>query len=185
MDIQHLIDRLEDLIDEGKHIPIGPYTLIDEERALSIIDQMRISIPEQIEAANRVVTQRDKLMAQANEEANRLVEYAKQKSAELLDKDMITVSARHQAENILAQSYVEGDRIRAEADAYVVEVLRDLESHLLRTLTVVRNGIAKVMQDREATQQARANAAQAQQQAQAQAPATLTLPKREEVSIER
>jgi hypothetical protein len=184
MDIQHLIDRLEDLIDEGKHIPMGRYTLIDEERALSIIDQMRISIPEQVEAANRVIMQRDKLMAQANEEANRLVDYAKQKSAELLDKDMITVSARHQSENILAQAYVEGDRIRAEADAYVVEVLRDLESHLLRTLTVVRNGIAKVMQDREASQQARANAAAAHA-TPAEAPATLTLPKREEVLVER
>jgi hypothetical protein len=112
------------------------------------------------------------------------VDYAKQKSAELLDKDMITVSARHQSENILAQAYVEGDRIRAEADAYVVEVLRDLESHLLRTLTVVRNGIAKVMQDREASQQARANAAAAHA-TPAEAPATLTLPKREEVLVER
>ena len=37
MDILHLVDRLEDLIDEGRHIPLSKYTMIDEERALEII----------------------------------------------------------------------------------------------------------------------------------------------------
>ena len=73
MDILHLVDRLEDLIDEGRHIPLSKYTMIDEERALEIIDQMRISIPEEIEKATRIIQQRDRLMAQANEEAARMV----------------------------------------------------------------------------------------------------------------
>jgi cell division septum initiation protein DivIVA len=183
MDIQHLIDKLEDLIDEGRHIPMGKYTIIDEERALSIIDQMRISIPEQIESANRVVTQRDKLLAQANEEASRIIEYARQKSGEMTSRDAVMVGARHQAQNIITQAQAEADTVRADADAYVVDVLRDLESHLLRTLTVVRNGIAKVMQDREAAQQARV-AAQAQLQQQAPAD-TMPIRQREEVTVDR
>jgi Flp pilus assembly CpaF family ATPase len=69
MDIQHLVDRLEDLIDEGRHIPMTKMTMVDEERALEIIDQMRISVPEEIEKASRIINQRDRLMAQANEEA--------------------------------------------------------------------------------------------------------------------
>jgi hypothetical protein len=32
MDIQHLVDRLEDLIDEGRHMPFSKFTMIDEER---------------------------------------------------------------------------------------------------------------------------------------------------------
>ncbi|MBL8132996.1 MAG: hypothetical protein JNL42_14140, partial [Anaerolineae bacterium] len=68
MDIQHLVDRLEDLIDEGRHIPFSKLTMIDEERALELIDQMRISIPEEIEKAARVLAQRDRILAQANEE---------------------------------------------------------------------------------------------------------------------
>jgi cell division septum initiation protein DivIVA len=185
MDIQHLIDRLEDLIDQGRHIPMGKYTLIDEEKALGLIDQMRIAIPEQIEAANRVVTQRDKILAQATDEARQVLDQAHQQSASLLDKDNISLAARHQAENMLAQAQLDADRVRADADGYVVDVLRELESHLLRTLTVVRNGIAKVMQDREASQQAR----QHQQQAAPPPPpaqtATLTLPQREKVSVKR
>jgi len=89
------------------------------------------------------------------------------------------VGARHQADNIIAQAHTNAERVRDEADAYVVSVLRDLESHLLRTLTVVRNGIAKVQQD----QQIR-NHQQPQAPASDQQPATMPIPQREEVLID-
>lgn len=193
MDIQHLVDRLEDLIDEGRHVPMSKFTMIDEERALSIIDQMRISVPEQIENAARVVGQRDRLLAQANEEAERLIEHARKKSEELLKEDGIVLTAQHQARQIIEQAYLEAERVRGDADGYVMDVLRELESHLLRTLTVVRNGIAKVAQDRDAAQQRRSQPAQPQQvqapapppPAEAPAPkASMPVRKRQEVPVD-
>lgn len=194
MDIQHLVDRLEDLIDEGRHIPMSKFTLIDEERALSVIDQMRISVPEQIENAARVVTQKDRMLAQANEEAARIMEHARQKSEEMLSQDTILAAAQHQARLILEQAHLEAERIRGDADVYVTEILRELENHLLRTLTVVRNGIVKVAQDREASQRFRAAQQQNQHQqptpppADSQSltpPASMPIPKRQEVSVDK
>lgn len=149
MDIQHLVDRLEDLIDEGRHVPFSKFTLIDEERALEIIDQMRISVPEQIEKASRLINQRDRLLAQANEEATRVVQLAREKSEEMVGRDSIVQKARNQARNIVEQAHREASGIRADADAYVIEVLNALEDQLLRNLTVTRNGIAKINQERE------------------------------------
>ncbi len=153
MDIQHLVDRLEDLIDEGRHVPLSKFTLIDEERALEIIDQMRISVPEQIEKASRLINQRDRLIAQANEEANRILQLARQRSDEMVERDAIVQKARAQAQNIIDEAYREAENIRAEADAYVLEVLRSLEEQLQYNLTVAQNGIAKLLRDREAKQQ--------------------------------
>ncbi len=149
MDIQHLVDRLEDLIDTGRHMPMSRFTLIDEERALEIIDQMRISIPEQIEKATRVVNQRDRVVAQANEEATRMIDLAREKHDDMVNRDAIVQTANHRADNITKQAHLKAERIRDEADAYVMNVLKELESHLLRTLTIVRNGITKLVQDRE------------------------------------
>jgi hypothetical protein len=153
MDIQHLVDRLEDLIDEGRHVPFSKFTLIDEERALEIIDQMRISVPEQIEKAARLINQRDRLLAQANEEATRMVELARKRSEELTRRDSIVQTAQNRAANIIEQARLEAEAIRAEADTYVLEVLKELEGQLLRNLTVVRNGIAKIMAEREASRE--------------------------------
>ena len=191
MDIQHLVDRLEDLIDEGRHLPMSKFTLIDEERILSIIDQMRISVPEQIEAASRVINQRDNLISQANDEAERIIDQARQKGVDMLEQDTIVVAARNHAKQVKEQAAIEAERVRAEADNYVVEVLHELENHLLRTLTIVRNGIAKVAQDRDAKHQMQAAAYQQQQrQQQAAQPApvqqqpSMPVPKREEVPVE-
>lgn len=144
MDIQHLVDRLEDLIDEGRHMPFSKYTMIDEERALEIIDQMRISIPEEIEKASRILTTRDRVLAQANEEAARVVQQARRKGEELLDQEVNVQAAQNRAANIIEQARQEAQAIIAEADSYVMHELSQLEQQLLKTLTVVRNGIQEV-----------------------------------------
>jgi hypothetical protein len=151
MDIQHLVDRLEDLIDEGRHIPFSRFTLIDEERALEIIDQMRISVPEQIEKASRLINQRDRLLAQANEEATRVLNLARERGDELSQRDAIVQTAQNRAKNIIAQSRHEAETIRADADVYVLEVLKELENQLMHNITVVRNGIAKLAEERESS----------------------------------
>jgi vacuolar-type H+-ATPase subunit H len=160
MDIQHLVDRLEDLIDEGRHIPMTKMTVIDEERALEIIDQMRISVPEEVDKASRILNQKDRLLAQANEEAARIIEIAKDKAETLIARDAIVQAAQNRASNIIEQARQDADNIRGDADTYVVGVLNELESHLIKTLTVVRNGISKIQQDREASKQRVENAVQ-------------------------
>lgn len=158
MDIQHLVDRLEDLIDEGRHIPMTKATVIDEERALEIIDQMRISVPEEVDKATRILNQKDRLLAQANEEAARIIELAKEKADHLLQRDAIVQAAQNRAANIIEQAKQDAEVIRGDADGYVLEVLGELEQHLIKTMTVVRNGIAKIQQDREASRQRSDNA---------------------------
>ncbi|MCU0496521.1 MAG: hypothetical protein MUF87_04115 [Anaerolineae bacterium] len=144
MDIQHLVDRLEDLIDEGRHMPFSKFTLIDEERALEIIDQMRISIPEEIEKASRIIGQRDRVLAQANEEAARILQLARQKSEQMVNETDDVKRAQERANYIIEQSRIEAANITAEADQYVKDVLSRLEQTLLRSINEVRNGLSQL-----------------------------------------
>ncbi len=144
MDIQHLVDRLEDLIDEGKHMPFSKYTLIDEERALELIDQMRISIPEEIEKAARVLAQRDRILAQANEEAARLVQLARERGDQMVDREALVQAAQSRAANIIEAARQEAEAITEDADRYVLDTLSDLEQQLVKVLTIIRNGISQV-----------------------------------------
>jgi cell division septum initiation protein DivIVA len=150
LDIQHLVDRLEELLNGGRHVPMTAYTVIDEQRALELIDQMRISIPEEIEKAKRVLRERDRVIAQANEEAARIRELAREKSETLIQRDSITQAAQARAASIIEQSRHEAEAIRRDADRYVLDVLTDLDEALRRTLTVVRNGISTVRAEQAA-----------------------------------
>lgn len=141
MDIQHLVDRLEDLIDEGRHIFGTKFTVVDEERTLEIIDQMRISVPEEIEKAARILSQRDRILAEAHEEAGRVVQQHREKAEKMLDQDATVQAAQARAEQIKEQARREADRITSEADQYVMQMLGRLEEQLNRNLGEVRNGI--------------------------------------------
>ncbi len=145
MDIQHLVDRLEDLVDEGRNVFGTKYTMVDEERALEIIDQMRISIPEEIEKAARTMQLRDRVLAEANEEAARIVQQARQHSEDLIDEQEMVKQAKVRAEFVVEQAKIEANKITHEADEYVLSQLNELEHRFTHTLDEIRNGI-QVMQ---------------------------------------
>jgi len=46
MDILHLLDRLEELFNESRPIPFTHSLMIDEDRLLDFIDNMKVAIPE-------------------------------------------------------------------------------------------------------------------------------------------
>ena len=100
MDILQLIDRLEEIFNEAKTIPLTHNVMVDEDRMLELIDQMRIAIPEEVKKAQQVVTQRDRVMAQAQEEANRTLQLSRDKAEQLIQKDMIVQDAQRLAEHV-------------------------------------------------------------------------------------
>jgi cell division septum initiation protein DivIVA len=147
MDILQLIDRLEELFNESKTIPLTRNVMVDEDRMLDIIDQMRIAIPEEVKKAQQLLGQRDRVLAQAQEEANRTLEIARQKAEQLVAKDMVAVEAQRRADQILTQARSEGEGIRADADDYVMDSLRQLEAELDRIANQVRNGLRTVEEE--------------------------------------
>ena len=147
MDILHLVDRLEELFNQSRGIPLTRQVVVDEDRMLEIIDQMRVAIPEEVKQAREIIAKRDRIQAQAQEEAARTVELARKKSAELVDRDPIVQAAQSRGEQVIAQARASADSIRADADMYVVESLQHLEVELMGILTQVRNGIDKLHAD--------------------------------------
>lgn len=141
MDILHLVDRLEELFNESRSVPFTHQVLVDEERILDIIDQMRVSIPEEIKKAQQLLAQRDRILAQAQEEANRTLALAREKSEQMVERDAIVEAARARADQLIEQIQVENDKTRRDADVYVLQTLTNLEAELDRVLNQVRNGI--------------------------------------------
>jgi len=144
MDILQLIDRLEELFNESKSIPLTRNVMVDEDRMLDIIDQMRIAIPEEVKKAQQLLGQRDRVLAQAQEEANRTLEIARQKADQLVAKDMVAQEAQRRADQIVTQARAEAEGIRADADEYVVNSLTQLQEELEQITNQVNNGIRTV-----------------------------------------
>lgn len=148
MDILHLVDRLEELFNESRSVPFTHSVIVDEDRMLDIIDQMRVSIPEEIKKAQQIQAQRERILAQAQEEANRTLQLAREKSEQLVERDEIVQAANARSEQIVAQGRAEAERQKRDADDYVLETLQKLESEMERVLTQVRNGVRALQTER-------------------------------------
>jgi len=149
MDILHLVDRLEELFNGSRPIPLTHSVVVDEDRILEIIDQMRISIPDEVKKAQQVIAQRDRVLAQAQEEANRTIALAKQKAEEFVTRDAIVQAAQSRAEQVMIQARADTEGMRQEADEYILTSLSTLEAELTRLLNQARNGIAKLNAERQ------------------------------------
>lgn len=149
MDILHLVDRLEELFNQSRPIWFTHNVVVDEDRMLDLIDQMRVAIPEEVKKAQQLLAQRDRLLAQAQEEANRTLAIAREKSDQLIARDAITQAAQARSEQILIQARAEATHVRQEANDYVIDSLRRLEIELDRSLAQVRNGILTLENERQ------------------------------------
>ncbi|HOA21549.1 MAG TPA: hypothetical protein PKL82_03565 [Anaerolineaceae bacterium] len=141
MDILHLVDRLEELFNNSRPIPLSRSVVVDENAFMDIIDQMRISIPDDIKKSQQIIAQKDRILAQAQEEANRTLALAREKSEKMIEKSDVFLAAQAKAEQITEQARREAGQTQLDADRYVVETLTKLEAEMNRILAQVRNGI--------------------------------------------
>lgn len=142
IEIQLLIDRLEALLVESHSVPFTSSVLIDRDRCFDLINQMRVSIPEEIKKGRRVQQERERVIAQAKEEAERIVDLARRRAAEMFTDREVVSQAGRGAEGTVDRARSHALEVKSGADDYAMSVLRELEEHLADQLTTIRNGIS-------------------------------------------
>ena len=153
MDILHLVDRLEELFNNSRPIPLTHNVIVDEDKFLDIIDQMRISVPDEVKKAQDVFSKKDRVMAQAQEEATRTLQLARERADGLVEKELLVQDAKRRAEQIIDQARAEAENIKSGADQYAIDSLAKLEHEVEQLLNQVRNGIQVLEMKRPLTEE--------------------------------
>lgn len=140
MDIMALIDRLEDLVAEGKKVPLTSSVMVNELKIYDIIDEIRASFPDEIKQARWIVKERQEMLDEAEKEANRLIEDASRKAETIAAETEIVKKAEEQADEIMDKAAVHEREIRLGAEDYADEMLANLEVNLGKLLSAVQRG---------------------------------------------
>jgi cell division septum initiation protein DivIVA len=140
MDIMALIDRLEDLIANGRKVPMTKMVMVDEQKLYDIIDEIRASFPEELKEARWIVKERQDKLDEAEKEASRIIEEAREKTLQLASEREIVKLAEQQAAEVLDQARSREREIRLGAEDYADEMLANLEVNLGKLLTAVQRG---------------------------------------------
>jgi len=134
-------------------VPLSTYLVVNEEECLDLIDQMRTAIPHEIRQGERVQQERERIVAQAEEEAGRIVQLARQQASDLVDDHEVIQSANQRAKTITERAQREAEALKGEADEYARGVLFSLRDQLSQVdsqidtlLNTVRNGLETLSQ---------------------------------------
>ena len=144
MDILYLLDQLEEVLGAGSRVPLTSRTLVDEQEILDILDQIRVSIPDELKAAKRLTQDRDQVIADAHAEAERTLRVADAQAAERVGDHNVVRSAERRAADIEDRALRQAGEIRREADEYAYRVLQKLREQIASVAATVERGISEL-----------------------------------------
>ena len=128
--IESLVDELWAIIEEAKP-PFGKsqFKMIETEAVLNILDEIRMSYPEEWQKSRRILKERDELLASASAQADSIIADAQQQA--------LTIAGEQDEIRERAQQYERETRYAAED--YAEQVFTHLEENLKSlTSTVAR-----------------------------------------------
>ncbi len=152
MDIFGIVDQLEEMATAGRKLPLGRKALIDPDKLLELVDQLRVAVPKDVIEARDILSKREQLLTHTLGEARRIRSSAETEFRSRVDDNELTKEAKKQADKALEDAQQKVQRIldmadrdaaarRVAADRYAQEVLYKLEQEVAGTLATVRNGI--------------------------------------------
>ncbi|MBI2936252.1 MAG: hypothetical protein HYY31_05545 [Chloroflexi bacterium] len=163
MEILGLLDKLESNVTTSGRIPATRKVLLDMDKVLDMIDQIRIAVPKDVQEAEEILMKRESVVNQALMESRRIKSDAENESRHRLEQSELVKEAHRMAEETLsdakrradlllqdaqrkahqttqdAQGFAEG-RIQ-ESSHYAQDVLLRLEQQLSSLLNSVRRGL--------------------------------------------
>ncbi|NOK63475.1 MAG: hypothetical protein GFH23_1086718n31 [Chloroflexi bacterium AL-N1] len=104
--------------------------MVDENRILDIIDRMRVSVPEELKQARRIVSEQD-----------RLLQEAQQRVHQAMEEQGLLKAVEEERERLLDQAELDATNVRGGADDYARQVLEELEQRLEKLTLNVQNGL--------------------------------------------
>lgn len=126
--IVSLVDELEGLIEEAKP-PFGKnaqFKVIDADVFFNILDEIRMSYPEEWQKSRRILKEREELMASAAAQADSIIADAQQQALTIAGEQEIVRIAQQQADDIR-------DSVPSSTSARRVMLPRTMQSRSLRT----------------------------------------------------
>lgn len=139
MDILTLLDELQELIENSSAVPFSKKIMIDKDVIDELINEIKLKTPDELKQARWVKDERQRILQDAQKEANDLIKEAEDKIIGMIDEHEITKKAYEQRTEIIdaAEKY-RRDLITATRQ-HADSILEELEKVLKDNLDMIRS----------------------------------------------
>ncbi|MFG2680112.1 cell division initiation protein [Streptomyces sp. NPDC048392] len=145
MDVQNKLDEITAMVSGARAMPMSASCVVNRADLLSLLEELRAELPGSLARAQELIGDREQMVAQARQEADRIIESAHAERGSLISGTEVARRSQAEADRILAEARQEAEEVRAEADDYVDSKLANFEVVLTKTLGSVGRGREKLL----------------------------------------
>jgi vacuolar-type H+-ATPase subunit H len=144
MDAQAKLDRITEMVESAKSMPLSASVLVNKSEMLALLDELRAGLPDELREAQWVIKDREDVIDAGRKEAERIVADARTEATRLVSRTEIVQSATKEAERLLDEAKETARQMRLDAEDYVDAKLANFEVVLHKTLGAVERGRDKL-----------------------------------------
>lgn len=145
MEIFTLLENLEEILENAKKIPFTSKGVVDSEEILEIIKEIRLKLPDELKQAKWIKEERQRILVEAQKEADGIVKEAENRIIAMIDEHEITRKAYDQKAEIIETANEMSREISKGTKEYADNLLGETETLLTDTLTNLTNNIAEAV----------------------------------------
>ena len=139
-DIIELLDVLYGMVTEAWSVPLGnDKCIIEREKAVEIINEIKANLPTAIAEAQRLVSARDEFIGNAKREAEAMRKSAEEKARLMVEEQEIVKTAKEKSAEMIAAAENKSRELRRIAADYVDDLMRQTEESISSALATVQN----------------------------------------------
>jgi F0F1-type ATP synthase membrane subunit b/b' len=128
------------MVEEARGVPLSASCVLHRGEILEVLDGARASLPNDLEAARKILASRDSLIEEGRTSAEALIASAREEVSRMIEQTAIVSAAREEAQHILDDAHLEADAEREELEKYIDSRLATLEVILNKTSDAVARG---------------------------------------------
>ncbi len=137
--ILELIEMLYTMISDAWGVPLGQdKCLVDREKALDLIEEIKAQLPAEMAEAKRLVSARDEFIRNAKKEAESVRKMAEDRARKMVEEQEVVRAAQARAEELVANADNKSRELRRAANEYVAESLQSAEESVTQALELIR-----------------------------------------------
>ncbi|MFJ9538722.1 DivIVA domain-containing protein [Streptomyces sp. NPDC101225] len=145
MDVQKKLDEIVAAVSSARSMPMSASCVVNRAELLAQLEEVRAALPGSLAQAQELIGDREQMVEQARQEAERIIQTAHAERGSLISDTEVARRSQNEAERILGEARQEAEEIRAEADDYVDSKLANFEVVLTKTLGSVGRGREKLL----------------------------------------
>ena len=139
MEIFTLLETLEDLLERSRNLPFSAKSVVDKDEMLDLIKEIRIKLPDELKQAKWVKEERQRILVEAQNEADEIIKEAENRIISMIDEHEITKKAYEKKVEIIETANEMSREIKSGTEEYADGVLAGIEVALEDALKVIKN----------------------------------------------